>query len=185
MTLTTTLNALAVCRPKPCRTGREVLLRGLGKTKPDADPLSIATILTTNGLSEAIWALRTIPDLDAPIRKLSILFAHRTLYLTSDHRLRNALVAARQFADGTLTDMALKWARQDAIHAKDSMQQGSPEACAAEAVVNAAEDYTDKFACDFLTVTAEAALDASEDSFQEILWQKDEFLRFCTTGVVK
>lgn len=46
----------------PCGAGWERLLKHLGKTKADDEPLSLLTVLKSNGLDDAIRALRTIDD---------------------------------------------------------------------------------------------------------------------------
>ena len=42
----------------PCREGWEKLLAHLGKTKADDAPLSLLTVLNSNGLDDALWCLR-------------------------------------------------------------------------------------------------------------------------------
>lgn len=53
----TTLNQIVA--NNPCHGGWTRLLRHLGKTESDDEPLDFATILSSNGLSDALWALRT------------------------------------------------------------------------------------------------------------------------------
>lgn len=54
----TTLNQIyAVCE---CDQGWNALLKYLGKTEPDDEPLSMTTIYNALGLMPAIWAIRTI-----------------------------------------------------------------------------------------------------------------------------
>ena len=52
----TTLNEIRA--HAPCKDGWEKLLSSLGKTKADDEPLSLVTILESNGLDDALWCLR-------------------------------------------------------------------------------------------------------------------------------
>jgi hypothetical protein len=48
---------------KPCREGWEKLLAYLGKTAADDEPLSLLTVLDSNGLDDALWVLSfAMPD---------------------------------------------------------------------------------------------------------------------------
>ena len=49
----TTLNKIKT--HGPCLDGWRKLLRGLGKTEADTEPLAITTILDINGLADALW----------------------------------------------------------------------------------------------------------------------------------
>jgi hypothetical protein len=44
----------------PCASGWSKLLTHMGKTKADDEPLSIATIVESNGLDDALWCLRAV-----------------------------------------------------------------------------------------------------------------------------
>lgn len=57
--ITTTLNAIRA--HNPCADGWKKLLAHLGKTQPDDEPLPFATILDSNGLSDALWCCRAAP----------------------------------------------------------------------------------------------------------------------------
>ena len=52
----TTLNEIRA--HAPCREGWEKLLKNLGKTKADDEPLAVLTIIESNGLDDALWCLR-------------------------------------------------------------------------------------------------------------------------------
>jgi hypothetical protein len=58
----TTLNLIR--SHSPCTSRWEKLLKYLGKTKADDEPLSIATILESNGLDDAVWCLRAVEKSD-------------------------------------------------------------------------------------------------------------------------
>ena len=54
--ITVTLDAIR--KAYPCEDGWEKLLKSLGKTKADSEPLPLITILESNGVEDAIWCLR-------------------------------------------------------------------------------------------------------------------------------
>lgn len=61
--IATTLKAIRDCHP--CTQGWRNLLRGLGEPLLDyEDPLPIQTILRINGIDDALWCLRTLPQYD-------------------------------------------------------------------------------------------------------------------------
>lgn len=73
---TTTLNAIRAYHP--CSDGWQKLLRYLGKTKADDETLPILTILESNGLDDALWALQALPpEHDNAVRLLACDFAER------------------------------------------------------------------------------------------------------------
>ena len=47
---------------RPCQDGWAKLLKHLSKTSADDEPLHLITVLTSNGLDDAIWCLRTEPE---------------------------------------------------------------------------------------------------------------------------
>ena len=61
----TTLNKIR--DNQPCKEGWEKLLKHLGKTQADDEPLPLLTILDSNGLEDTLWSLRV-----AAGRKLTI-----------------------------------------------------------------------------------------------------------------
>ena len=66
----TTLNAI---RDKhPCANGWKKLLANLGKTAADDEPLSLITILDSNGLYDALWCLRAVTGYDKEIRLFAV-----------------------------------------------------------------------------------------------------------------
>ena len=78
----TTLNKIRAAGPcglKPdsdgTLTGLCKLMHYLGKTTTDDDPVSFAVILESNGLDDALWCLRTVPEESRRWRKLAVAFA--------------------------------------------------------------------------------------------------------------
>ena len=57
---TFTLNAIRA--HEPCRVGWEKLLASLGKTKADDAPLALRRVYESNGLDDALWCLRALPE---------------------------------------------------------------------------------------------------------------------------
>ena len=114
----TTLNAIR--KHSPCADGWEKLLRHLGKTKADDDPLPILTVLESNGLDDAIWAMRTVEGSDREIRLFAVWCAHQVQHLMTDSRSSHALDVAERFANGLAseTDLHAAWdAARDAARA--------------------------------------------------------------------
>lgn len=94
----TTLNKIR--EKRPCSDGWEKLLRHLGKTHADDEPLNIATVLDSNGLDDALWCLRAVDGSDCEIRLFSIWCAREVQHLMTDIRSVNALDVAERFANG-------------------------------------------------------------------------------------
>ena len=98
----TTLNAIRAQRP--CADGWTKLLAHLGKTKADDEPLSIATILDSNGLDDALWCLRAVSGHDREIRLYAVWCARQVQHLMTDPRSLAALDIAERFANGDASD---------------------------------------------------------------------------------
>jgi hypothetical protein len=105
MMLTTTLNAIRA--HDPCVEGWGKLLAHLGKTGPDDEPVTLATILDSNGLDDALWALRCVTGHDGAIRHYAVWCARQVQHLMTDPRSLAALDVAERYADGLATDEEL------------------------------------------------------------------------------
>ena len=112
----TTLNKIRA--HGPCRDGWEKLLRHLGKTEADDEPLSIETILDSNGLADALWCLQAVKGRDREIRLYAIWCARRVQNLMSDPRSVAALDVAERHARGSATDEELVAAARAALAAE-------------------------------------------------------------------
>ena len=108
----TTLNKIREC--EPCADGWQKLLAYLGKTKADDEPLSIATIIDSNGLDDAIWCLRAVEGHAKEIRLYAVWCARQVQHLMTDKRSLNALDVAERYANGEATEDELKAARDNA-----------------------------------------------------------------------
>ena len=104
MKFMTTLNQIREC--SPCADGWAELLGFLGKTKADDDPLSLLTILESNGLDDALWSARAVKGHDRDFRLFAVWAARQVQHLMADPRSLNALDVAEQFANGLCDDAA-------------------------------------------------------------------------------
>ena len=102
----TTLNAIRA--HDPCADGWATLLAHLGKTGPDDEPLPLVVILDSNGLDDALWALRAVTGEDARIRRYAVWCARQVQHLMADPRSLTALDVAERHADGLATDDELR-----------------------------------------------------------------------------
>ena len=115
MSATTTLYAIrAHC---PCATGWTKLLAHLGKTKADDEPLHLLTILDSNGIDDALWCLRAMPEHDRHWRLYAVWCARQVQHLMADPRSIAALDVAERHATGAATDAELGAAWEAAVAA--------------------------------------------------------------------
>ena len=110
----TTLNKIR--SHSPCKDGWEKLLAHLGKTKADDEPLSLLTVLDSNGLADALWCLRAVTGHDREIRLYAVWCARQVQHLMTDPRSVAALDVAERHSNGEATDRELA-AAQDAAKA--------------------------------------------------------------------
>lgn len=101
----TTLNEIR--KHGPCDSGWKKLLRNLGKTAADDEPLSIATILDSNGIDDALWCLRAVDGYQREMRLYAVDCARSVQHLMTDKRSIAALDVAERHADGLATDTEL------------------------------------------------------------------------------
>jgi len=101
----TTLNHIR--SHSPCADGWAKLLRHLGKTQADDEPLSIITVLDSNGLDDALWCLRAVTGHDREIRLYTVWCARQVQHLMTDPRSIAALDVAERHANGAATDAEL------------------------------------------------------------------------------
>jgi hypothetical protein len=109
MTAYTTLNKIR--QHGPCADGWAKLLRYLGKTQPDDEPLSLVTILDSNGLDDALWCLRACEGIDREARLYAVWCARQVQHLMTGPSLLTALDVAERHANGDATDEELGAAR--------------------------------------------------------------------------
>jgi len=97
----TTLNQIR--SKSPCADGWVKLLKHLGKTQADDEPLSLTTILDSNGLEDALWCLQAVDGHAREIRLYTVWCARQVQHLTKDQRSIDALDVAERFANGQAT----------------------------------------------------------------------------------
>ena len=132
----TTLNAIR--SHSPCASGWSKLLASLGKTKADDEPLSILTILESNGLDDALWCLRAVTGHDREIRLYAVWCARQVQHLMTDQRSIAALDVAERFANGQATVGELTASEDAAWDAAGDAARAAAARAAAGAAARAA-----------------------------------------------
>jgi len=82
------------------------LMRYLGKTEIDDEPLDLLTILESNGLDDTLWCLRAVEGFDREKRLLAVAFAREVEHLMPEAS-KPALDVAERFANGLATEEEL------------------------------------------------------------------------------
>lgn len=139
------MTTLAAIRSRhPCITGWTKLLAHLGKTSADDEPLSLLTVLDSNGLDDALWCLRVRPDLSGLWRLYAVDCARQVQHLMADARSIAALDVAERHAREVATDGDLAvaengaWAARVAIWTTSGCRDAAWAATAAAWAVTAA-----------------------------------------------
>ena len=151
----TTLNKIRV--HGPCQDGWKKLLAYLGKIGPDDEPLSILTILESNGLDDALWCLRAVDGADREIRLYSVWCARQIQHLMTDPRSVAALDVAELFAKGEATSEELTAAWDAAWAAARDAARASARAAARASARAAARASARAAARDAAWASARAA----------------------------
>ena len=129
---TVTLNDIR--KHSPCEDGWRKLLAHLGKTKADDAPVSLITILDSNGLDDALWCLRALPaEYDPAIRLMACDMVEPALKFVpeGEDRPRQAIKTARRHARGEASDEELAAASAAARTASDAASAAAWTASAA------------------------------------------------------
>ena len=142
---------------EPCTDGWQKLLRHLGKTRPDDEPLALSVILESNGLDDALWCLRSVPEENKRWRLLAVAFARTVQHLMADPRSISALDVAERHAHGQATDGELAAARDAAWDAAWDAARAAAGAAARAAAGAAARAATWDAARDAARAAAGAA----------------------------
>ena len=106
----------------PCREGWGELLKHLGKTAADDEPLPLLTVLDSNGLDDALWVLSyAMPD-DRLARHFQAWCAEQVLHLfeaerPDDRRIRDQIAMLRNDKATTEERDAARDAAWDAARA--------------------------------------------------------------------
>jgi len=96
--ITTTLNRIREHCPSDKMWTK--LLKHLGKTKPDDDPLPYVVIVESNGLEDALWCCRAEPEHSREWRLFAVWCARQVRHLMTDQRSLDALDIAERHANG-------------------------------------------------------------------------------------
>ena len=163
--MNTTLNKIR--EHSPCADGWEKLLRTLGKTKADDEPLSLITILDSNGLDDALWCLRAVDGYEKEMRLYAVWCARQVQHLMTDKRSIDALDVAERFANGEVAWAAAEAAGEAAGEATTAVATAAAWDAARDAARVAAWDAAEA-AGDAAWDAAEAARDAQEAKFREM-----------------
>ena len=169
----TTLNLIK--EKRPCSPGWETLLIGLGKTQADDEPLSIAKIIETNDVRDALWALRAVVGYDREKRLLACWCCDQIAHLITDERSKNAVVVARKFANGEASREELSAAAAAAASAADDASASADASAAddAAAAAYAAAAYA-------AAAYSSAAVVGAGAYFASRAAQATELLRICS-----
>ena len=120
-------------------SGFSRLLKFLNKDKGDDEPLSFTTILESNGISDAIWCLRTLPGYDLKVMEFKLKCARRVEYLDKSGKTKECLDIVARFIAGDATRDDLRAAADDA-YAAYAAADGADTAYTAYAAYAAADD---------------------------------------------
>ena len=96
-----------------CKGGWEKLLKYLGKTKPDDEPLSLLTVLESNGLNYALWCFRVVKGFKKEKQLLAITFAREVEHLMPA-KSKKCLDVFERYANGLATEEEFDAAREAA-----------------------------------------------------------------------
>ena len=167
----TTLNKIR--EHSPCCEGWGRPLTYLGKTNADDEPLSFKSILDSNGLDDAIWALRSI---DAPeVRLFAVRCVRQIQHLISDERSLNALDVSEMYAVGNATSEEISAAWDAAWAASWDAALDAARAAVREAARAEARDAA-------WAASWDAALDAAREAWEAArdAQQRDFIAIFCS-----
>ena len=194
--ITTTLNRIRV--HSPWQKMWEKLLKGIGKTIADDEPLPYATIIISNGLDDALWCCRAEPQYEKEWRLFAVACARRVENLNPDPRVKNAIDVAERYLNGKATieelnsargavnfTMASTWAAKASTWAEKDDENAAWHVAkyAANSAKYAARRAvnTEKAAANTAELAAWAAAGARDAAWvAELEWQKQEFIRVVT-----
>ena len=177
--ISTTLNKIRAAHP--CKDGWKKLLRRLGKTRADDEPLPLSVILDSNGLNDCLWALRCVEGHDREFRLYAVRCARRVQYLLTDPRSLAALDVAEHFARGTATRKELAAAGEAAQAAAWTAEWAARAAAGAAALAAA---WAEQAAAEAAVWTAEWAAGAAARAARATAWaeQEADFRRMLDTN---
>lgn len=152
---------------RPCTDGWQKLRKFTGLSADDATtPVTLLTILESNGLDDALWCLRAVKGRDREIRLYAVWCARQVQHLMIDPRSVAALDVAERYAHGKATAGELAAAR--------AVAGAAARAAAGDAAWDAARDASWASARAAAWATAwdaswDASWDAQEAKFKEMV----------------
>ena len=182
----TTLNKIRAC--SPCEPGWTKLLKHLGKTTADDEPLPFSVIVESNGLDDALWCCRASPEYDREWRLFAVWCARQVQHLMTDSRSVEALDVAERFANGLATQQELDaaWdAAWDAARYAARDATGDAARAARDAAWDAARDAARAAARAARYATGDARAAARDAARAARDAQKEVFLWIVSGGLPK
>jgi len=165
----TTLNRIR--EHDPCVEGWKKLLRHLGKTEADDEPLPFSVIVESNGIKDALWACRTVPEHDLEWRLFAVWCARQVQHLMTNQRSHDAINVAERFALGAATKNELDAARDAAWSAVRDAARDVAWSAAWSAALAAAWDVAwDAARGAAWSAAWSAAFDAAWDAARGAAW---------------
>jgi hypothetical protein len=171
----TTLNKIRALGP--CEDGLRKLLKHLGKTEADDEPLPLLTLLDSNGLDDCLRCLRSVPEHDREWRLFAVWCARKVQHLMTDPRSIAALDVAEWYANGEATAEELDAAWYSAWDAAWDPAWDAAVAAAGSRPAGDAAKYAAKYAA--WAASWYSAGDAARDAARDA--QKQELIRIITT----
>jgi hypothetical protein len=183
--LYTTLN---LCREnEACVTGYEKLIKSLPKDHGKDEPISLLHVLESNGLDDAIWALRaTTKPCREFITEFAVLCAEQVLDIyekrhPDDDTVKKCLEGIRQFQKGEISEEGLRVLRKAARAAAYAAHADAAAAAAYAADAAAYAAHADAaYAADAYAADAAAyAAYAGRVKMEE--WEKNKLVEMLNT----
>ena len=135
-----------------------------------AEPITLVAILKSNGLDDALWALRCVSGVERDARLFAVWCARQVEHLMTDQRSKDALTVAERFANGEATEEERDAARAAAWDAAWAAARAAAGAAARDAAGAAARDAAGAAA---RAAARDAAWGAARDA------QKEMFIAMC------
>ena len=88
-------------------------------------PISLLSILDSNGFADALWALRCVPEVDRDARLYAVSCARQVQSLMTDPRSVEALKVVERFANGEADQEELNAARTATQNARNAAWQAT------------------------------------------------------------
>lgn len=144
--LTTTLKRIRANRP--CEPGWARLLRGLGKSSADDEPIPYKFIVESNGIDDALWCCRAEYVLSREWRLFAVWCARRAAGLCVDEYSNAAIDTAERYANGLADDADLALAFRNARYGHRALPSYERNVLSEFAAQNCATKYIGAYVAD-------------------------------------